>query len=55
MGIHKHGKTSAKSKSNERYKAQGRYQVNKARRAENRRKWLEKIAAQKTKRRSHVK
>lgn len=44
MGMHKHGKTSAKSKSNEQYKAAGRYAANKQRKAERHQKQVERFA-----------
>ena len=40
MGMHKHGINSAKAKACKKYAAEGRLAKNKARRAENRQKWL---------------
>lgn len=40
MGMHKHGKDSAKAKACKKYADENRLAKNKARRAENRQKWL---------------
>jgi hypothetical protein len=45
MGIHKHGKDSAKYKAILKYKSEGRYEKNKARKTRKNEKRLAKIAA----------
>lgn len=44
MGMHKHGKTSAKAKSNEKYKATGQYDINKQRKADRHEKRMERLS-----------
>jgi hypothetical protein len=45
MGMHKHGANSAKAKACKKYSDEGRLAKNKARIAENRRKWIAKKQA----------
>lgn len=45
MGMHKHGANSAKAKACKKYSDEGRLAKNKARIAENRRKWMAKKQA----------
>ncbi len=48
MGMHKHGKDSAKGKACQKYKSEGRRERNKARKSDNLRRWTEKKRAHKS-------